>query len=192
MELKIIANLINKKSFFEAKAGLLKLIENKIKFNDNFENIYFTLSQVCIQLNELKDSKKFLINHLETNPKDCQALLSLADLQLRTRDIENTEQIYKKILDIDKNYLPAIINLAIFYEGTGRINEAIKYYEIARVLEPKNLNFYYSLVRISPNYLNDKKIRFVKDLIKKKKIPIQDSFLAKLILSENYEKKKII
>ena len=197
MDLKNVGSLINQKKFFEAKASLFALIKKKIKFINNlpcpvnnYENIYFTMSQVCIQLNELTESKKYLIKHLEINPKDCEALLNLANLQLRTREIENTENIYKRILKINKNYIPAIINLAIFYEGIGKIDNAIKYYEMAKDLEPNNLNFYYSLIRICPNYLNDKKINFVKDLVKREKIPKKAKFLAKLIFSENYEKKK--
>ncbi len=197
MELKNIGILINQKKFYEAKAGLLELINSKIKFINDlhypeniYENIYFTLSQVCIRLNELKESKEYLIKHLEIKPKDCEALLSLANLQLRTRDIENTEKIYKRILSINKHYLPGIVNLAIFYEGIGKIDSAIKYYEIAKDLEPNNLNFYYSLIRISPDYLNDERMNFIKDIVKKDKILKKDKFLAKLILSENYEKKK--
>ena len=92
MDLKNVGSLINQKKFFEAKASLFALIKKKIKFINNlpcpvnnYENIYFTMSQVCIQLNELTESKKYLIKHLEINPKDCEALLNLANLQLRTR-----------------------------------------------------------------------------------------------------------
>ena len=190
MELKIIASLIKQKNFSAAKVGLLELISKKINLENDFKNIYFTLSQVCIQLNQLNESKKYLAKHLEINPKDCEALLYLATLQLKTRDIENTEKIYKKILSIDKNYLPAIVNLAIFYEGTGKIDRAIKYYEAARELEPNNLNFYYNLIRISRDYLSDKRINFIKELIKNETLTEKDKYLANLILSQNYEKKK--
>ena len=190
MEFKIIASLIKQKNFSAAKVGLLELISKKINLENDFKNIYFTLSQVCIQLNQLNESKKYLAKHLEINPKDCEALLYLATLQLKTRDIENTEKIYKKILSIDKNYLPAIVNLAIFYEGTGKIDRAIKYYEAARELEPNNLNFYYNLIRINSDYLSDKRINFIKELIKNETLTEKDKYLANLILSQNYEKKK--
>ena len=197
MELKNIKILLDQKNFNDAKSSLLKLIDNKIKFinnlvnlEDNYKDLYFTLSQVCIQLNEIKESKKYLIKHLEINPKDCEAFLNLANMQLRSQEIDNAEKTYKNILKINKNYLPAIVNLAIFYEGIGKIDKAIKYYDIATEIEPNNLKFQYSLLRVNPNYLKDKKIKFIKDLIKSKKIPKKDKFLAKLILSEDCKKNK--
>jgi len=197
MELKNIKILINQKNFIDAKNGLLELINNKVQFinnlvnlDDNYKNLYYTLSQVCIQLNEIKESKKYLTKHLEINPKDCEAFLNLANMQLRSQEIDNAEKTYKNILKINENYLPAIVNLAIFYEGIGKIDKAIKYYDIAIEIEPNNLKFHYSLLRANPNYLNDKKIEFIKNLIKSEKIPKKDKFLAKLILSESCEKNK--
>ena len=56
MELKDIAELIDNKNYLEAKVRLIELI----KKSHSYENIYFTLSQVCTQLNELENSKKYI------------------------------------------------------------------------------------------------------------------------------------
>ena len=117
MEFKIIASLIKQKNFSAAKVGLLELISKKINLENDFKNIYFTLSQVCIQLNQLNESKKYLAKHLEINPKDCEALLYLATLQLKTRDIENTEKYetfcMKTFEDLPKEmeFCPKILNI---------------------------------------------------------------------------------
>ena len=197
MELKKIANLIHEKKFKEAKTELIELEKTKVKSIDNhpnlekkYENIYFTLSQVCTQLNELKNSKKYLISHLQIRPNDSEALFNLANLNLKTHEIENVEQIYKKILKIDKNNLPANVNLAFFYEGTGKIDKAKKFYKIANELEPSNLNFHYNLMRLSSDYSDNNTIVFIKKLIEEKKILDKDKFLANFILSKNSEKKK--
>ena len=67
MELKNIGILINQKKFYEAKAGLLELINSKIKFINDlhypeniYENIYFTLSQVCIRLNDYENKYSWI------------------------------------------------------------------------------------------------------------------------------------
>ena len=140
MEFKKVDELINQRKFREAKAILIDLIQknkrlnNKLEYNEkNFKNIYFILSQICNQLNELKDSIKYLEEHIKINPNDCEGLLSLANLQLKIRQTENTEKNYKKILNINKNYIPALINLAFFYEGIGKISDAKKYYERASI-----------------------------------------------------------
>ena len=66
MELKIILNLIKQNKFLEAKKNLLDLVNNKVKIINNIpypdeslKNIYFTLSQVCTQLNNYKIQKNF-------------------------------------------------------------------------------------------------------------------------------------
>ena len=74
----------------------------------SYENIYYTLSQVCSQLNELEEAKNYLKKHLSIFSKDCEALLLYTNLQLKTREIEEVEKNYKKILSIDNNYLPVI------------------------------------------------------------------------------------
>lgn len=197
MELKNISNLINQRKFSEAKSRLIELIDKKKKlttkstyFNNNYANIYFTLSHVCNHLNELENSKKYIAKHLENNPNDCEALLIFANLQLRTREIKKAEKNYRKILKINKKYLPAIVNLAFFYEGIGKIDDAKKYYEIANKIDPYNLNYYYSLIRLSSKYLKNEQINFIKKTIREDKILNKDKFLSNFILSKNYEKIK--
>ncbi len=197
MELQTILNLINQRKFEEAKKNLIELLSKKKNENrslsshkNDFKNIYFTLSQVCTQLNELKNSKNYLVKHLKINPKDTEGFLILANLNLRTREIKEAEKIYKKIIKIDSNNFKALINLAYLYEGVGDINKAIKYYQIARNLDPKNLSFFYSLSRLSDEYLDDNKINFVEKLLIDNKVLNKDKFLANHILSKNCEKKK--
>ena len=199
MDFKKVDELINQRKFKEAKAILIDLIQknkrlnNKLEYNEkNFKNIYFILSQICNQLNELKDSIKYLEEHIKINPNDCEGLLSLANLQLKTRQTENIEKNYKKILNINKNYTPALINLAFFYEGIGKISDAKKCYERAYKLHPENLNYFYNIIRIDPSYINDEKIDYIKKNINKDKLLKKDEYLKNFIFSKNCEKKKKI
>ena len=116
--------------------------------------------------------------------------MSLANLQLKIRQTENIEKNYKKILNINKNYIPALINLAFFYEGIGKISDAKKYYERAYKLQPENLNFFYNIIRIDPSYINDEKIDYIKKNINKDKLLKKDEYLKDFIFSKNCEKKK--
>ena len=197
MELQEILNLINQRKFEESKKNLIELLRKKKNPNsilssqeNNYKNIYFILSQVCNQLNELENSKNYLLKHLKINPKDTEGFLILGNLYLRIREIKKAEKIYKKIIKIDNNNIKALINLAYLYEGVGDINKAIKYYKIARNLDPNNLSFFYSLSRLRDEYLDDNKINFVKKLLKDNKVSDKDKFLANFILSKNSEKKK--
>ena len=198
MEFKNINNLINQRKFNEAKEIIIKFLEKNEKLNPEelktskgyYVNIYFTLSQICNQLNELVDSKNYILKHLQINTEDLEGILLLANLQLKTRDIKKAEKNYKKILKINDKYLPAIVNLAILYEGIGKIDEAKKYYTLANKIDPNNLKFYFNQIRLNSNYLDEKKFNFIKDVIDKNNISEKDQFLKNFILSKNFEKKK--
>ena len=65
MELKKIADLINQGKLKEAKIKLIEIIEERKNLVEklpsqekSYENIYYTLSQVCSQLNELEEAKR--------------------------------------------------------------------------------------------------------------------------------------
>ena len=69
MELKKIADLINQGKLKEAKIKLIEIIEERKNLVEklpsqekSYENIYYTLSQVCSQLNELEEAKNYLKN----------------------------------------------------------------------------------------------------------------------------------
>ena len=59
----------------------MDLVNNKVKIIDNIP--YPDESLKIIYLFSLQDSKKFLINHLNLNKKDCEALFNLANLHLK-------------------------------------------------------------------------------------------------------------
>ena len=173
MEFKNINNLINQRKFNEAKEIIIKFLEKNEKLNPEelktskgyYVNIYFTLSQICNQLNELVDSKNYILKHLQINTEDLEGILLLANLQLKTRDIKKDEKNYKKILKINDKYLAAIVNLAILYEGIGKIDEAKKYYTLANKIDPNNLKFYFNQIRLNSNYLDEKNLILLKMLL---------------------------
>ncbi len=197
MEFKNINNLINQRKFSEAKEIIIKFLEKNEKSNletlkiskEYYGRIYFTLSQICIQLNELVDAKNYLLKHLQINTKDLEAILLLANLQLKTRDIEEAEKNYKKILKINDKYLPAITNLGFLYEGVGKINKAKKFYILANKIEPNNLKFHLNQIRLNSDYLDDKKFNYIKNIINGNNILEKDQYLKNFILSKNFERK---
>ena len=107
MEFKNINNLINQRKFSEAKEIIIKFLEKNEKSNletlkiskEHYARIYFTLSQICIQLNELVDAKNYLLKHLQINTKDLEAILLLANLQLKSRILRKQKKIIKRFKD---------------------------------------------------------------------------------------------
>ena len=80
---------------------MIELLSKKITNNilsgqdNNYKNIYFILSQVFYQLNELENSKNYLLKHLKINPKDTEGFLNLGNLYLRIREIKKLKNLQK-------------------------------------------------------------------------------------------------
>ena len=184
MNLKEILNLIEKKSFLEARQALLDLKRNKKTYKD----IDFTIAQVCSQLGKFNEAEENFLSHLEKNTKDHLALFELGNLYFKTYNFKKIENIYLKVLGLNKNFIPAIINLAYFYTGIGNIGEAKKYYIRAINLDHENINYHYSLMRLDPNYIDKSKVEFFKKYLDSKEKKIENNYLVNFILSKFYEK----
>lgn len=184
MKLKEIFNLINEKSFHKAKQELILLKKSE----NSYDDINFTIAQVNTQIGEFNEAKKNFQEHLKKKPKDYIALFYLGNLYMKTYDIDKVEKLYLKVLELKKNYIPAIINLAYFYNGVGNLNKAKQYYLRAIEIDPNNINYHYSLSRLDINYIDEKKIKFLKNFLDKGEKNKKDFYLINFILSKYYEK----
>ena len=64
-------------------------------------------------------------------PTNLYALEGKARALMRLGKIKEAEELFKLILDKDKNFLPALTNLGIFYDTIGDYKNAIYYYKKA-------------------------------------------------------------
>ena len=185
--LKKTSTLIDKKNYEEAKSVLLELIKEakNVKID---ARVYYFLYLVFDGLKEAKSAKKYLEKCLKINKTNHIVLNNLANIYIKERNTIKAEKFYLESLEIKDDYLVATINLAIFYEATGRLDEAKKFYLKAIDLSPKEISIYFNLSRIDKNFISEKKIKYLEDLMKNEKIKSIDMAYGFFLLAE-YERK---
>lgn len=185
--LKKTSTLIDKKNYKEAKSVLLKLIK-EVKNIKIDARVYYLLYLVFDGLKEAKSAKKYLEKCLKINKTNHIVLNNLANIYIKEGNIIKAEKFYLESLESKDDYLVAIINIAIFYQDTGRLEEAKKFYLKAIDLSPKKISIYFNLSRIDKNFISEKKIKYLEDLMKNEKIESIDMAYGFFLLAE-YERK---
>ncbi len=185
--LKKTSILINEKKFEKAKLVLLNFLKDgkNIKIS---QRIYYQLYLVFNGLREFKNAKNYLEKCLKINENNHIVLNNLANIFLKEKNLIKAEKFYLKSIDKKKDYSIAIINLAILYEQVGRLEESKKCYLKAISLEPKKISIYYNLSRIDKNFINKKKIDFLKDLLNNEKLELIDKAYSFFLIAQ-YERK---
>lgn len=180
--------LIKEKKYVIAKKILLDFMENSKNIKIDIK-IYYNLYLISERLHEFQNSKKYLEKCLRINDKNYIVLNNLANIFLKEGNIYKSEKFYLKSFDLKKNYLPAIINIAILYQNLGRLEESKIFYLKAIEIAPKQLSIYFNLSRIDQNYLDDKKIKFIHQLLKNEKLDLLETSYGYFLLAENERKK---
>jgi len=179
---------IEKRKYLEAKQSLL----DYIKKNQDVEidkEFYFTLYLVSEKLKEIQNCKKYLEKCLEKDSSNYVILNNLGNIFFREGNVEKAEKLYKQSYQIKKDYLLAVINIAILYQNIGMLDESKKFYLKAIELSPKQLSLYYNLSRIDKNFIDKQKIDFLSNLMKNEKISLSEMSWGFFLLAE-YERKK--
>lgn len=86
--------------------------------------IYDRLEEVLFELGSYNEMAEIYDHILRDNPKDVKALHSLATIYEKMGRLEQAQQNYKRILEIDSSYLPAHLNLIKLYQGKNQLEKA--------------------------------------------------------------------
>tara|TARA_B100001057_G_scaffold476684_1_gene544994 strand:+ start:2204 stop:3661 length:1458 start_codon:yes stop_codon:yes gene_type:complete len=181
--------LIDKKRFNDARKILLdfKKKNSNIKIDLKF---YYTLYLASNGLRETREAKKYLEKCIKIDNKNYVFLNNLANLFLKEGNYDKAEIFYLKSLSMKKNYLLAIVNLAILYQNLGKFDESKKYYLEAIELSPKRISLYFNLSRIDDNFIDEKKIKFLTELLFNEDQELSEKSFGYFLLANNERKKK--
>ena len=191
IQIEIIKNasiLIDQKKYREAKDFLL----NFKKKNSNIKvglQYYYTLYLASNGLKEIQESKKYLEKCLKINSNNHIILNNLANIFLKEGKFDKAELFYLRSFRLKEDYLLVIVNLAILYENTGKFEDSKKFYLKAIELSPKRISLYFNLSRIDNNFIDEKKIEYLKNLLKSEKQELAEMSYGYFLLA-NYERKK--
>jgi tetratricopeptide (TPR) repeat protein len=178
--------LFKQKNYVEAKRVFLEIIKNQ----QVEPRIYYIIYQIFQNLNELHEAEKYLIKFIEHDKKNHVACNNLANLYLKKKELKKAELSYLKAIDLKKDYLTAIVNIALYYEGIGNIAYAKEYYSKGIKISPKNLSIYFNLSKIDKRFISEEKIEFIEEVLKNHKLDELNTACGYFLLAKNEERKK--
>lgn len=73
---------------------------------------------------------------IQQNPKDIEALLGLAHLELDQQQLDSAESLYRQVLSEDPKNVEAITHLGTVMLGRGQVNAALQQYDRALAIQP--------------------------------------------------------
>jgi len=184
--LKDALNLYKEKNYFQAKLAFLKILKTQNVPPD----IYFILFEISKNLNELDEAENYLIKYIEFDKNNHIAFNNLGNLYLKKKKYKETEKFYLKAMSLKKDYLPPILNLALYYEGLGNIELAKNYYNRGLKIAPKNIGIHFSLSKIDKKFISEKKIEYIKKLINSENLGEFNKACGYFLLAKNKREKK--
>ena len=184
--------LYDKKNFFEARDKINQLITDSRLENLTKLKLYVLLSDICYKINDFNNAEIYLLKYYKENKNSTEILNSLGNINLKKRDFKKSEKFYLKSIEINENNQTALSNLAILYHNLGKKDDAKKFYNKVLLLNPNNIGALYNLSSIDETVIDEKKIIYLKNLIKDKKLNNFDMASCYFILAENEKKKKKI
>ena len=182
------AKILYDKKFFEAKDRINQLITDAQLDNITKLKLYVLLSDICYKINDFNNAEIYLLKYYKKNKNHAEILNSLGNIYLKKRDFKKSEKFYLKSIEQDQNNQIALSNLAILYNNLGKKDEAKKFYNKVLTINPNNIGALYNLSNIDETVINEKRIIYLKNLIKNKKLNNFDMASCYFILAKNEKK----
>lgn len=92
--------------------------------------------QKLIKAKDYDEAENKLNNLLDTNVNKTMIYMSITNLRIKKKDFKGAIYYSKKVLELDKNFVDAYINLALSFQMLDNYEESSKYYNLAIDLNP--------------------------------------------------------
>ena len=138
---------------------------------------------VLSQKQNYKSSIKFYKKAFLRNPKNCELLNNYAISLRHLNKYEQSEELLKKSICIDRRFVKSYLNLSNCYLAQEKYDEALKALKDGKKYDKDNINFDQNIIGIYLQVYNkDKKVKDLQKCIAAlEKIRIDESFNQKLI-----------
>lgn len=107
--------------------------------------IYVQLGRVYGRLGNVPEGMQFLDRALSILPRDPDAWLEKGNLLYTSGDITGAAPCFQKSVSLRPDYFPAARNLAVSLDALGQTNDALRAYERARKLRPREADLYVNM-----------------------------------------------
>ncbi len=180
----------DEKNFFDARAQLLKVLEEN-QIDEKLKlTLYYLVADICYKINDFKTSEVYLLKYIKINNTNSKIFNFLGNVYLKIRNYANSEKFYLKSINLDHENENALINLAVLYNNLGKQKKAASSYKKILKNNPLNIGSLYNLFNIDKTAINKKKILELEDYIKKKKLNNFNMASSFFLLAENEKKQK--
>lgn len=82
------------------------------------------------------------------NPKDVEALLGLAHVQLDQQQLDAAESLYQQVLGLEPKNVEAITHMGTVLLGRGQVDAALQQYDRALVIQPGYIHALWDKARL--------------------------------------------
>jgi len=138
----------DEKNFFDARAQLLKVLEEN-QIDEKLKlTLYYLVADICYKINDFKTSEVYLLKYIKINNTNSKIFNFLGNVYLKIRNYANSEKFYLKSINLDHENENALINLAVLYNNLGKQKKAASSYKKILKNNPLNIGSLYNLFNI--------------------------------------------
>ena len=146
--------------------------------------------QSHLQKGELRKALDILEEMINKGAQDLEIFLYLGKIYFELNDYKKSIFYYKKCNQIKPNTPKILYNLALVFQGLGRIDEAKKIYHKLILVNPNNIRSYYGLFNLDIKNINSEHQEKLKVLANDERLSLYEKSLINFIFSKLAKKRK--
>jgi len=128
-------------------AGAIREFQAAVKADPKMPNVHFALGYVLWTQNHIDEAAKEFSAELVNTPDHPQALIYLADVDIKLSDTAGAQPLLEKAIRIDPRITLGHLDLGIVYAEQGRGTEALREMKVAEEQTPDDQNVHWRLAR---------------------------------------------
>ena len=147
---KHIISYINLAQIYDEKKDFAKSLENlkiAIELDSANEQIIYLLAR-SYQKNNVDERAIFYFNKIKSNLKKNTVVLSLAKCHSKLKNYDEAIYHYEQYLRLEKKNISAYLSLGDLYKETHENVKALKIYDLAHKVNPRDSRIYLAVARI--------------------------------------------
>ena len=143
-------------------AGAIQQFQAAVKVDPKMPNVHFALGYVLWTQNHLEDAAKEFNSELANTPNHPQALIYLADVDIKFDDKAGAQPLLEEAIRTDPRIALGHLDLGIVYASLGRNTEALREMKIAEGQSPNDQSVHWHLAQFykSIGRNDDAKVEF--------------------------------
>ena len=145
---------------------------------------------IHLQKGEFKKALKILEDLIKNGNKNITIFFHLGKIYFALNDYKKSIIYFRKCNQIQPNSPKILYNLALVFQGLGKINEAEKLFNKLININPNDIRSYYGLFNLSINNITEKYKKKLKDLSNSGKINLFEKTLINFIFSKLKKKER--